>query len=428
MTKKRKISILGLGYVGLPLACAAANNPRYEVVGYDPDPAKIENIQNKICPIEDRRCASDLLKSSPEVSRDSDIIAGSDIYIICVPTPITTDYIPDLNPLKSACSTVAKYLKKGNSIVIESTINPGVSDEIVIPLIEEKTGMTVGRDFHVAHCPERINPGDKYWNVYNIPRNTGADTPEACRDIADFYRQVLDAEINEMPDLKTCEATKIIENTFRDINIAYVNELAKSFDVLGIDLSVVIRGASNKPFAFMPHFPGCGVGGHCIPVDPYYMIERARKSGFSHSFLKKAREINNSMPEYTVDLLMRGLNEIERSMKGTAVALLGLSYKPDVADLRESPSLKILELLKKYKAEIYTYDPFFPDMSRENSLEETLEKCDALVLAANHSAYTSRLTPELLKKYDVKVVIDGKNVLDKDGIKQAGIFYKGIGR
>jgi nucleotide sugar dehydrogenase len=290
------------------------------------------------------------------------------------------------------------------------------------------TGLNAPVDFNVAHCPERINPGDPKWNVYNIPRNIGSTSPTATKTTADFYRTVINAEINEMPDLKTAEATKIIENTFRDINIAYVNELAKSFDVLDIDLIKVIEGAKNKPFAFMAHYPSCGVGGHCIPVDPYYLIERAQKSGFDHQYLKLARKINNSMPEYTVELLFKGLNSISKSIKNTPIALLGLSYKANVRDQRESPSLKIKAQLKKYDADLIIYDPNFPEECTYTTLQETLDKADAVVLAVNHKEFVEYLTAANFKKHNIKVVIDGKNILDKEGIKALDIYYKGIGR
>jgi nucleotide sugar dehydrogenase len=318
-------------------------------------------------------------------------------------------------------------MQKDTYVIIESTINPGVCDEIVIPIIESETGMKAGVDFDVAHCPERINPGDPKWNVYNIPRNIGSTRPEATKFLADFYRSFIDAEINEMPDLKTAEATKIIENTFRDINIAYVNELAKSFDILGIDLLTVIKGASNKPFAFMPHYPGCGVGGHCIPVDPYYLIERASQSGFDHKFLKIAREINNSMPEYTIDLLAVGLNKFEKPIKNTKVGLLGMSYKANVGDLRQSPSVEIKKILLQREADLNIYDKYFPELSTCNSLEEILEKSFAIVIATDHDEFKN-IDADILKKYDIKVVIDGKNCLDKEKISAAGIYYKGIGR
>jgi UDP-N-acetyl-D-glucosamine dehydrogenase len=421
-----KVSVIGLGYVGLPLACAIAKLTSHEVVGFDASEKKISMIQDRICPIDDVQCEEDLKIVNLTCSIDPEIINNSDVYIVCVPTPVLNDYTPDLTPVKDATKTIANYLKPGQCVIIESTINPGVCDEIVVPLLESLTTMKAGIDFDVAHCPERINPGDPVWNVYNIPRNIGSTSIKATQKLAVFYREFVDAEINEMPNLKTAEATKIIENTFRDINIAFVNELAKSFDVLGIDLIAVIKGASNKPFAFMPHFPSCGVGGHCIPVDPYYLIERAKQSGFDHKFLKLAREINNSMPEYTIDKLVDALNSIEKPIKNTPIGMLGLSYKSDVGDLRESPSIKLKFLLEDKKADLYIYDPYFPEMSNTSSLEEVLEKCEAILIATDHSEFR-QITAEQLKKHNVKIVVDGKNCLDKQDILSKDIQYHGIG-
>ncbi len=421
-----KVSVIGLGYVGLPLACAIAQKTNNIVVGYDMSLKKIKLIQDRKCPIDDKQCEEDLKTVNLETSNLSDIIMGSDIYIVCVPTPVLNDYTPDLSPVKSSAEEIANYLKKGQVVVIESTINPGVCEEVVIPILENRTGLKVGIDFDVAHCPERINPGDPKWNVYNIPRNIGSTNTKVTKRLADFYRSFVNAEINEMPNLKTAEATKIIENTFRDINIAFVNELAKSFDVLGIDLMAVIKGASNKPFAFMPHFPSCGVGGHCIPVDPYYLIERAKQSGFDHKFLKLAREINNSMPDYAINLLTKALNEHEKPIKNTPIGLLGLSYKANVGDIRESPSVKLKNILLERGAELLIYDPFFPDMCNTNSLDEILDKSYAILIATDHSEF-KEITPEILNSHNVKVVIDGKNCLNKKIIKEAGIYYKGMG-
>jgi nucleotide sugar dehydrogenase len=421
-----KVSVIGLGYVGLPLACAIALKTNHTVVGYDKNKNKIELIKQKKCPIDDVQCAKDLENVNFEISDNVNIIDNSDIYIVCVPTPVLNDYTPDLRPIRYATEDIAKFIKKGQTVIIESTINPGVCEEVVVPIIESKTGLRSAVDFDVVHCPERINPGDKYWNVYNIPRNLGATSPEATKKMANFYRSFINAEINEMPNLKTAEATKIIENTFRDINIAFVNELAKSFDVLGIDLMAVIRGASNKPFAFMPHYPSCGVGGHCIPVDPYYLIERAKLSGFDHKFLKLAREINNSMPEYTINLLSEALNNYEKPIKKTTIGLLGLSYKGNVGDLRESPSIKLKNILIEKGADLLIYDPFFPEMSNVNSLDEILNKSYAILIATDHDIFKN-ITGEILKKNNINIVIDGKNCLNKIDILNSGIHYKGIG-
>lgn len=422
-----KISVIGLGYVGLPLAAAITKLTKHNVIGFDIDNNKVESILKGISPIDDEQCSKDLKEITIEVSSKPQALDGSDVFIVCVPTPVLDDYMPDLTPVTSAISEVCNHLQKGNVIIVESTINPGVCDEVLIPLVEENTGMKAGQDFDLAHCPERINPGDPKWNVYNIPRNIGSTSPEATKRAADLYREFISAEINEMPSLKTAEATKIIENTFRDINIAFVNELAKSFDVLKIDLKTVIDAAANKPFAFMPHYPSCGVGGHCIPVDPYYLIERAKQSGFDHKFLKLAREINNSMPSYAIGLLSDELNQFAMAIKGTKIALLGLSYKANVGDIRQSPSLIMKKELLDKGADLRVFDPHFPNRSNVSSLDEALDGAYAILIATDHDEFKT-LNPNQLSKFGVKVVIDGKNCLNKAEFDKSNISYKGIGR
>ena len=421
----KKIVIVGLGYVGLPLAVAIAEVGKYEVLGIDVVAPKVKKINEKKSPFYDPGLEERLKKVELKATIDFNESKDGDYYIICVPTPVTDLFEPDLTPLKSASLSVAKVMKKGSRMIIESTVNPGVCEEEVIPVIEEGSGLKAGKDFELAHCPERINPGDPRWSVYNIPRNIGATTRKGAEEIAEFYRTFIKAQINVVSSLKVAESTKIIENTFRDINIAYVNELAKSFDKMGIDLVETIQAASNKPFAFMAHFPGCGVGGHCIPVDPYYLIKRAKQSGFDHQFLKIAREVNNSMPAYTVGLLQEGLNKIAAAVKGTKVLVYGLSYKADVGDLRESPAIEIIKLLKKLEADLLLFDPHLPDKSNLESMEAGLKSAKALLIATNHKEIK---TVDFSKYPNIKVIIDGRNCLDKQKIEKLGIYYKGIGR
>lgn len=422
---KNKVTVIGLGYVGLPLACAIAQKGGYRVFGLDLDEKKIALIKQKKSPIDDPDTAKLLKTVNLTVSTNIETVKDSEYVIVCVPTPVRDNKLPDLGPVKGATQTILKYLEKGQYIIIESTINPGICEEIVLPILE-KSGLKGGKDFELSHCPERINPGDPKWNVINIPRNIGSITEKGNKKVANFYRSFLQGKINEVSSLKIAEATKIIENTFRDINIAYVNELAKSFDIMGIDLLETIKAASNKPFAFMPHFPGCGVGGHCIPVDPYYLINRAQKAGFNHSFLKKARQVNNSMPEYAVDLLEQKLKIIGKKITNTKIGLLGISYKANISDLRESPSLEIIKILKKKKASFTQFDPYVPILSDVKSLEELLQKSEALIVATNHDIF-KKIPVSLFKKYNIKVVIDGKNCLDKSALEKNGIIHKGIG-
>ncbi|MFZ2882547.1 MAG: nucleotide sugar dehydrogenase, partial [Candidatus Moraniibacteriota bacterium] len=242
-----------------------------------------------------------------------------------------------------------------------------------------------------------------------------------------FYESIIDAPIKPMGSIKEAEACKVVENSFRDINIAFVNELAKSFDKMDINVKNVIEGAATKPFAFMAHFPSRGVGGHCIPVDPYYLIERAKKNGFNHKFLKVAREINNSMPAYTVELLQDLLSELEISMDKITVGLMGLSYKANVDDLRESPAIKIIEELKKKKAKIVRFDPFIQSMSDATDLNDFLKKSDVIIFVTNHQVFLE-VDPKTFKKFNIKAIVDGVNCLDKEKIKKLGIKYRGIGR
>ena len=321
------VSIVGLGYVGLPLAILA-DQKNYQVVGIDTDLKKIDALSKKVSPFLDEKISEDLKNHNITISSNFEDIQKSSITIICVPTPVDEDYIPDLSPVKNACQNIAPHLQKGHLVILESTVNPGVSEDVVIPILEEISGFKCGEDFSLAHCPERINPGDKKWTVENIPRVVGATDGIGLKKAAEFYRSIISGEIKEMNTIKEAEAVKVVENSFRDINIAFVNELAMSFDNLGIDVVNVIDGAATKPFAFMAHYPGCGVGGHCIPVDPYYLIEYARKHGFQHDFLSMARKVNNKMPKYTADKVAEGLNKRKIAINGTKVAVLGLSYSP----------------------------------------------------------------------------------------------------
>lgn len=426
MNKIKSIAVIGLGYVGLPLALLA-DKKGFKVYGIDIDPKKLESLKRKKSYI-DGILDKDISNSKTVFTNDFSVIKKVDATIICVPTPVSHDKIPDLNPVKGAVKSISPFLKKSSLVVVESTVNPGVCDDIVTPLLEEYSNMKVGRDIYLAHCPERINPGDPNWNVSNISRVVGANSKKEMNLAVDLYSQIIDGSIKPMGSLKEAEAVKVVENSFRDINIAFVNELAMSFDKLGINLENVIDGASTKPFAFMPHHPGCGVGGHCIPVDPYYLIEYARKNGFEHKFLQLARNINESMPQFTVDLLKKSLTEIGLPTKNTTVALLGLSYKANVGDDRESPSYEILKLLQKLGMKVKVYDPYLKEKSTTDNLEDAISDAVAIIIATGHNEFKKINTEKLLKN-KVKIVIDGRNIFKNksDKIKKAGIIYSGIG-
>lgn len=452
--REATIAVIGLGYVGLPLALLA-NRKGYPVIGIDADPAKISKLQRGEMPFAETDLQEQLQQASIVFTKSFEHIPEAEIVIICVPTPVDENALPDLSPLRNACDKLAEYLRPGQLVILESTVNPGVSESVVLPLLEDGSGLRGGRDFKLAHCPERINPGDAVWNVSNIPRVVGSIDNDGLTRATRFYRSIISGEVRSMSSLKEAEAVKIVENSFRDINIAFVNELAMSFDKLGIDVVQVIEGAATKPFAFLPHFPGCGVGGHCIPVDPYYLIEYARQNGFDHEFLKLARNINRRMPFYTAELTARMLGRIDRSIEGARVVVLGLSYKSDIDDVRESPAYTIVEALEEMGADVGVFDPYVTQpvttkrrelaevvtqpgttqpeevlfeipKSGPKSLEEALEGAVAVVVATGHRLFRET-DPMVLRRAGVKVVVDGRNCLDRARVEEAGMIYKGIG-
>jgi UDP-N-acetyl-D-glucosamine dehydrogenase len=423
---KTHVCIVGLGYVGLPLACLCAEKG-FKVTGFDIDNRIIGNLRQGITIIDDLELKEKVmhLKNSVTYSVDPVVIKEADIVIVCVPTPVTEDHLPNLKPLEGAIETVKSNIKQGALVIIESTIFPGTTEEVILPLFSS-SNFNVGVDFYLAHCPERIDPGNKKWNVGNIPRVVGGITEECANKAFEFYNQIIDNDVLKVNSVKAAEATKVMENSFRDINIAFMNELAMSFEKMGIDITEVIKAASTKPFSFMPHWPGCGVGGHCIPVDPYYLIEKAKQSGFEHKFLKLARQINNSMPTYTITKVSDVLNKLNFNPVDATITVLGVAYKPNVNDTRESPAFMIIEELRSLGVKLKIYDPFVPEQSNVSSFEDALT-CDCLVLVTSHQQFNN-IVPELLRSKGVKAIVDGRNFFNKEDILKQGILYKGIGK
>lgn len=422
---KNKVTVVGLGYVGLPLA-VLAKEKGWQVDGLEINEQKVAAINQGISPLtDDHTLAAALKKFRFTASADPQIVRDSAVIVIAVPTPVDQKNQPDLRPLKDALHSILPHLQSGQLLSVESTIDPGVMDEIVQPILETRPGLKL----HLVHCPERVNPGDPTWSVRNIPRVLGGDTPASFEAGLKFYRSILEAPIHPMNSIKEAEAVKILENTFRDINIAFANEMARSFAKLEIDVVSVIKGAATKPFGFMPHYPGCGVGGHCISVDPYYMIERAAHLGFDHKFLKLARTINNSMPEYTVSLLEQALKKLGiKKSSHPQIALLGLAYKKNVADTRNSPAFTIRNILQEKKYSVKIFDPHVPGKSTVSSLSEALKGSLAIILATDHTELIPNLSAQQLKDAGIKIVVDGRNALDAEAIAQAGIVYYGIGK
>src|SRR3989344_5104507 len=425
--QNKALAVVGLGYVGLPLVLLAAKKG-YKVHGIDIDAQRIEQVKQKISPFKDEIIAEDLKQIAFTATTDFSVIKECDIVVICVPTPVDENHMPDLSPVEGACRASAPYLKKGTLVILESTVNPGVSEGAVLPILEKESGLKAGVDFYLAHCPERINPGDTKWNVENIPRVVGALEPSGLEKAVAFYRSIITGEVKPMGSLKEAEAVKVVENSFRDINIAFVNELARSFSKLGIDVVNVIDGAATKPFAFMPHYPGCGVGGHCIPVDPYYLIDYAKKkNGFSHCFLSLACKTNEDMPKYTVQLVEEELQKLGKLLAGSKVAVLGLSYKADIDDCRESPSFEIVKELERVGAKVNTFDPHVKNRSSSTLLESAVDGVDAVVVATGHKEFRE-LKPGFFLDRGIRVVVDGRNCLPKAKYLESGVSYRGIGR
>lgn len=422
------VAVVGLGYVGLPVA-ALARLRGFSVIGYDIQAEKVAAIGrgeiSRTDPLVREAFSAQPLAATADARR----LAEADVVIVAVPTPVDEAAQPDLRALRSAIETVAQHAKHGVLLSIESTVNPGVCEEVIVPFLKSLGRDPDTSDLFLVHCPERVNPGDERWTIRNIPRVLGGTTPEARERGLAFYRRLVEAEVRPMSSIRAAEAVKVVENAFRDVNIAFVNELAQSFDRIGIDVTEVIHGASSKPFAFLAHYPGCGVGGHCIPVVPYHLIDYASTHGFDHTFLKLARGINDSMPRYTVERLKQAIGRWRRreGVRGVRVTLLGLSYKKDIGDLRVSPALKIEELLRAEGANLVTFDPFVPERSTARTLQAALRHAEAVVLATEHSLFQKLMPPDL-QGTPVRVIVDGRNCLDHPAFREAGYTILGIGK
>jgi len=423
----KSIAIVGLGYVGLPLALTAAERG-FQVIGIDINSEHITRLSAGTTHFRSQDINEKVarLHTSIEWSTDPRVITKADAAIICVPTPVDEHHKPDLHPLIGASKAVAENMHDGQLIVVESTISPGTMEDVILPILENN-GKKCGQHFNLAHCPERIDIGNKKYTLTTIPRVIGGITKECTERAAKMYEKIIDAKITRLNTIKAAETAKVVENTFRDVNIALVNELARAFDAMGIDIMDVIRGASTKPFAFLPHYPGCGVGGHCIPVDPYYLIERSRENGFTHRFLSMARTINEEMPEYTVQRTADALKLQGKRLNGAKIAVLGIAYKAEIDDIRESPALVIIEILKKSGASVAAYDPHVPASSTVQNLSAALSGKDCIIIATDHNEFRN-ITAQQLRAHNVSVVIDGRNCLDKEELIAAGIIYRGIGR
>jgi UDP-N-acetyl-D-glucosamine dehydrogenase len=358
------IAIIGLGYVGMPLAIESANNFDH-VVGYDSNEKKVINLKSSISEIEDidiENLESVISSGVFKPSLDSSDIKNADIFLICVPTPLSFDHLPDLSHLTSAVETVGKNLKIGSLVIIESTIQPGTTRNIVVPLLEKFSGLSRGQ-FDVAFSPERIDPVNKKFTIKNTPKLVAGLTPAAAMKAKEFYSKFID-QVDICDSLEVAETAKLLENSFRLVNISFINELAMFCQKIGIDVNDVIKAASTKPYGFMPFYPSVGVGGHCIPVDPLYLAEAAREVGAPVRFIELADEINLGMPTYFVGRA----SEMLGGLKDKKVLVIGVSYKPNVADIRETPVEALISGLKKSGAVVSWHDDLVKSWNGESSV------------------------------------------------------------
>jgi UDP-N-acetyl-D-glucosamine dehydrogenase len=381
-----KIGIIGLGYVGLPLGVAFAE-AGHEVVGLDTDPRKIAALAEGESYIED--VPSDTLRALGERLRGTGRYADlskADAVVIAVPTPLTRNREPDLGALVASGTALAGVLQEGQLVVLESTTYPGTTRERLVPMLEE-SGLAAGRDFHVAFSPERVDPGRTDYTLRNTPKVVAGLTPECLRRAVELYSLVCD-ELVEVSTLEAAELTKLLENVFRSVNIAMVNELAMLCDRMGINVWEVVDAAATKPYGFMRFEPGPGMGGHCLPVDPFYLAWKAREYDTPTEFIELAGEVNQNMPYFCVEKVSRALNAHTKPVRGSRVAVLGVSYKAGVGDLRESPALKIMRLLRARGAEIAYCDEFVPELPdfglAHEELDGVLAGCDVAIIVTAH--------------------------------------------
>jgi UDP-N-acetyl-D-glucosamine dehydrogenase len=395
---KAKIGIIGQGYVGLPLAVEFAN-AGFSVTGFEVDDKKVKSINRGVSYIGDVSSAvlSDLVKRKMlSASGDFSQLKKQDVIIVCVPTPLRKSKDPDVSYIISSTDSIQKNLRKGQLVILESTTYPGTTRELVLPMLEE-TGLSCGKDFFLAFSPERVDPSNAKFNISNTPKVVGGITKESGMLAKAIYGKITNPIVH-VSSAEAAEMVKLLENTFRAVNIALVNEVALMCDRLKLDSWEIIDAAASKPFGFMPFYPGPGIGGHCIPLDPHYLSWKLKTLNFYSRFIELAGEMNSRMPEYLVQKIVDVLNEKGKTICKAKILLLGVAYKKDVSDIRESPALDVLKLLLDRKADVNYYDPFIPEFKWE------------------HGSFASEKNLEKLKKYDAVVIITNHTNVNYDSV------------
>jgi UDP-N-acetyl-D-glucosamine dehydrogenase len=388
------IGVIGLGYVGLPLIVEFALKG-FNCIGFEVDGKKTQSINQGVSHIVD--VPSENLKKCLEAGKltatvDFSELAKCDVIIICVPTPLRKTKDPDMSYILASGKEIQKHMKRGSLVILESTTYPGTTDEVLQPMFEEK-GFKLGEDFLLAFSPERVDPGNPQFQTHNIPKVVGGVGQDSTDVAATLYGQIVN-EVHPVSSARVAEAAKLWENTFRAINIGMANEMARLCNALNIDTWEVVRAAATKPFGFMPFFPGPGIGGHCIPLDPHYLSWKARQHGFDSQFISLAEQVNSNMPGYVVKLVQSSLNDAGKPVKGTKILILGVAYKKDIDDMRESPALSVIDLLRAKGADVVYHDPFVPEVTFDHAY--TIGEAEPL--------YNHDLTDDLVKAADCVVI------------------------
>ena len=377
------VGVVGLGYVGLPLAVEKAK-AGFKTIGFDVQAHKVQMVnegKNYIGDVVDSDLAQIVGAGTLSATTDFSFVKDVDFIAICVPTPLDAYQQPDISYVKSSAEAVAKHLKKGTMVVLESTTYPGTTEELLKPILEEGSGLKCGEDFYLGFSPERVDPGNLIYKTKNTPKVVGAIGADAREVIAAMYRAVLEGDVFEVSTPAVAEMEKILENTYRNINIGLVNELAMLCNKMGINIWEVIDAAKTKPYGFQAFYPGPGLGGHCIPLDPYYLSWKAREYGFHTSMIESSMMINDKMPEYTVQRSGEILNRFQKALTGSKVLVLGVAYKNDIDDYRESPALNVIEKLEATGANVDYFDPYIPEYRYHGRVNRGIDRIDAGVIA-----------------------------------------------
>lgn len=402
------MGVVGLGYVGLPLAVEKAK-AGFRTIGFDVQPDKVDMVnegQNYIGDVVDSELKSLVKNGMLRATTDFSLVASADFLAICVPTPLDEYQQPDISYVRDSTKAIAGHLKPGSIVVLESTTYPGTTEELLLPLLEQGSGLTCGKDFYLGFSPERVDPGNAKYKTKNTPKVVGGVGNDATEVISAVYRAVLESDVLEVSSPRVAEMEKILENTYRNINIGLANEMAIICDKMKIDVWEVIDAAATKPYGFQPFYPGPGLGGHCIPLDPYYLTWKAREFDYHTKLIETAGEINRYMPQYVVERCARILNLQGKTLNGANVLILGVAYKQDIDDYRESPALKVIEQLANERARIAYYDPYIPQYRHKGQLRYGMET----------------LTPEQLAEFDLAVILCAHSCVDYAMVVNSSVF------